>query len=146
MVLRQARFSRLSRVDAVTLESAAKSGQDGAQSSIDMEYGRKTESPGDLAHRTFVLEAEREEQSIGGIQLLERSGKRALELLLANGSVGLALRFTEQLVGVNCLANKILESSPRSLILLTLYVVTARATVTLAEVIENQPPSDDDQP
>ena len=107
MFLRRSRSSWLGRIDAETLKSPAQCGKDGTQPSIDVKYTGESERPGNLPHRSFVVEAKREQQAIGGIKLLERSSKRGFELLAANSCVRLGSRCANQLIGVDLVGDEI---------------------------------------
>ena len=146
MFLRRSRSSWLGRIDAETLKCPAERGEDGTQPSIDVKDAGQIERSGNLPHRSFVLEAKREQQAIGRIQLIECSGERGLELLAADSRIGLGSRCPDQLIGVDFLGDEILQPPPCPLLMLAIGVIASRTSVSLPEVVEDESPGDDDQP
>jgi hypothetical protein len=145
-VLRRRRSSWLGRIDAETLKSPAQRGEGSTQPSIDVKYAGERQRSRNLSYRPLVLKTKREQQAIGGIQLLECSTERGFELLTANTGIGLAPRLANQLIRIDFVSDKIFQPPSCLLFLLAISVMASRASVPLAEVIEDKSPSDDNEP
>jgi hypothetical protein len=111
-----------------------------------VKYGRKAEHPGDLTDWSLVFKAEYEQQAIVRIQLRDRSGKGYYQLLPAYFGVGRTRRFIHQQIRIDLLGDELLEPSSRLVLLLTIGLLTARSSVSVAEVVEHESSGDDDEP
>jgi hypothetical protein len=111
-----------------------------------VKYGREAEHPGDLTDWSLVFKAEYEQQAIVRIQLRDRSGKGYYQLLPAYFGVGRTRRFIHQQIRIDLLGDELLEASSRLVLLLTIGLLTARSSVSVAEVVEDESSGDDNEP
>src|SRR5687768_4190597 len=105
MILR-CRLSRLGRVDAAPGQSSTQLRQCGAEPAIDVKDGGEAQHSGDLADRSFVFEAQYEQQAIVRIQLRDRSGKSCYKLLPAYFCVGRTRGVIDKQVRIDLLGDK----------------------------------------
>lgn len=111
-----------------------------------MKYGGEAEHPGDLTDWSLVFKAECEQQAVLRFQLRDRSGKGCYQLLPAYFCVGRTRRFIDQQVRIDFLGDELLEPSSRPVFLLTIGLLAARSSVSVAEVVEDESSGDDDEP
>jgi hypothetical protein len=110
-----------------------------------VKHAWKTESARDVAYRSIVLEAKREQQAVSGGELGECLCKGELELVAAEACVW-GVCFCRKPIRIDFVGNEILESSSCRSILLPISILAARASVALSKEIENEPAGNDHKP
>jgi hypothetical protein len=144
--LRRTESSWVGSLDTTTFQSSPQLGENAVQSTINMEHGAQTKHASNLARRFLVFEAERQQQPVSRIELGDCPRERQLQLSPANCRIGFAVGLTDQLIGIDFVADEIFEPPAYGLFLLSLRIFTARASVTVAEVIVGQSSRHDDEP
>jgi hypothetical protein len=111
-----------------------------------VERSRHPQLGGDLAHGAAVLEAERQEQTVSRLELVERATECVQQLSVPERRVGASGRARSQAIRVYLGGDEVLELASSGVLGTPGIVLAARTPVAAAVIIQKQPSRDDDQP
>jgi hypothetical protein len=100
----------------------------------------------DLPNRALILEPKRKQEAIRRFQLVERLPKRVHQLLPPESCVSVGRRRRGQPIRIDFGDDEILEAAARHLLGTPDVVVGSWAAITVAVMIQQKPPRDDDEP
>ena len=111
-----------------------------------MKHGGEAELRGDLAHRTLILESQRNEQAIRGTQLGQSLANGSCELRVTQRRIRPLIVVGGELLRVDLGCHEILQAASREASFTRGRVLTARSAITAPVIIEQQTSRDDHEP